>query len=82
MVGAVEIDDPEIGDAAVGGDVLGLADVDDALAVGGDLRVGGDLDAEDVEGFEVRREVLGGEKERREEETCSKNDHRAESDRH
>jgi hypothetical protein len=67
MVGAVEIDDPKIGDAAVGRDVFGIADINDAFAVGRDLGVGGDLDMEEVHGFETREEILseegrGGEK--------------------
>jgi hypothetical protein len=61
MVGAVEIDDPKIGDTPVGGDVGGVADVDDVLAIGRDLRVGGGLHAEEVQVVEAAGKFLGGE---------------------
>jgi hypothetical protein len=52
MLGAIKIDNPEVGEAVIGRDVRGLADVDDALAVGRDLRIGSDLNAENVHGFQ------------------------------
>ena len=72
MLGAIEIDDPEIGDAAVGRDVRGLADVDDALAVGRDLRIRSDLDTENIHGFEAIGDFLsdGGGREEKKRGDC------------
>src|SRR5271169_246108 len=66
MFGAVEIDDPEVGDAAIGRDLCGLADVDDALAVRRDLRIGSNLNAKNVQGFQPIGIFLGGAGEREE----------------
>jgi hypothetical protein len=52
MFGAVEINDPEVGETAIGSDVGGLADVNDMLAVGRDLRVRSNLNAENIHGFQ------------------------------
>ena len=59
MVSAIEIDDPEIGDATIGRDVGGIAHVDDTFAIGRDLGIGGDLDVEEVHGVEASGEFLG-----------------------
>ena len=59
VVGAVEINDPEIRGATVGCEVLGISHVHDAFAVGRDLRIRGDLDMEEVHGVEAAREVVG-----------------------
>src|SRR4029077_9702897 len=50
MLGAIEIDDPEVGDPAIRSDVSGLAYVDDALAVGRDLRIRSNLNRENIRG--------------------------------
>src|SRR5215471_18623776 len=48
MVGAVGIDDPEIRMPLVGHDVVELPHIDDALPVGRDLRIGGQLEVKDI----------------------------------
>jgi hypothetical protein len=68
MFGPIEIDNPEIQDAAVGRDVPGLADIDDALAVGRNLRVGGDLDVENSHRLEAVGDFLSGDSESRKQE--------------
>ena len=45
---AVAVDDPQVAKLAVGLDVHEAADVDDPAAVGGDVRIGGELEREDV----------------------------------
>jgi hypothetical protein len=50
MFRAIEIDDPEVGDTVIGSDIGRLADVDDALAVRRDLRIGSNLDRENIHG--------------------------------
>ena len=60
MVGAIRINDPEVGIALVGHGIGETADVDDFLSVRGDLRVEGLLDLEFIHGGElVQAGVLG-----------------------
>src|SRR6266852_5548278 len=58
MVGSVGIDDPEIRIALVGHGIVEAAHVDDALSVGRDLRVGGELQLELVHGVKFVRSIL------------------------
>ena len=59
MFGAIEINDPEVGETAIGSDVGGLADVNDMLAVGRDLRIRSNLNAENIHGFQPIGILLG-----------------------
>ena len=64
MFGAIEINDPEVGKAAIGSDVSGLADVNDTLGVGRDLRIRSNLNAENIHGFQPIGILLGAAVER------------------
>ncbi len=52
MFGAIEVDDPKVGDPAIRRNLRGLTDVDDALAVGRDLRIRSNLNMENIHGFQ------------------------------
>src|SRR5208282_1537261 len=79
MFGAIEIDDPQVGDTAIGRDLRRLANVDDALAVGRDLRIGCHLNAENIHGFQPIGIFLSDAGEREEEKKKKKDAHGGES---
>ncbi len=58
MVGSIGIDNPEIRVTFVGHRIGKAADVSDALSIGRDLRVGGELQLELVHGGEFMRRIL------------------------
>src|SRR5690348_9397423 len=58
MVGAIGIDQPEIGVAAIGHGIREAADVDDIFSVGRNLRIGGKLELKLVHDGQFMRRLL------------------------